>query len=412
MVVYLWPTYNVKCGKGVQQSLCRHHIPSWCLCRRQLRVTGHYLRLPIVVFQLLWGFMEVTGLAYPQVYATMIAYISFASDLTLVLGCVAELNFYQKLLAMTLAPLAVVVLLGASWLLACWRAQQLQRSDGFEAAYLMHQEALRRHWTAFLAFTFLVFGVVSSVVFLTFVCEELDYLRADYSVQCYTSEYWAYAVYAAVMLFVYPIGITALYSVLLWRKSKLKMNNKGNSKIVRVASLAPRSRLVEASGFLWEQYTEETPWWEIAECVRRLLITGFVAFILPGTVSQAVVGMLMAFASLMAYLMVRPHRDRRTYWQYITGALILYLSTMSALLQKLDIAKEPQSQAIVGIVLIVLSVAMIAAAVFQTFAGFTAAVVPKGTEGVTQEHHHHRHTSGCTEAEMDQVSSSVKATIS
>jgi hypothetical protein len=48
-----------------------------------------------------------------------------------------------------------------------------------------------------------------------------SYLRADYSVECYTPQHKLYTAYAAVMTAVYPVGIPLLYAVVLHKERKL-----------------------------------------------------------------------------------------------------------------------------------------------------------------------------------------------
>lgn len=65
---------------------------------------------------------------------------------------------------------------------------------------------------------FVVYSSVSFNIFQTFVCERLDtgvgllYLRADYSLTCYTGVHKAMMVYAGLTIFVYPVGIPAFYA--------------------------------------------------------------------------------------------------------------------------------------------------------------------------------------------------------
>ncbi|CAN0526913.1 unnamed protein product, partial [Scytosiphon promiscuus] len=43
------------------------------------------------------------------------------------------------------------------------------------------------------------------------------YLRADYSITCYTERYKAYRLYACLMAFIYPVGIPAFFAFWLVR---------------------------------------------------------------------------------------------------------------------------------------------------------------------------------------------------
>jgi len=78
----------------------------------------------------------------------------------------------------------------------------------------------------FLLFTFLVLVGASAILFEYFQCREFElpededggfesYIRRDLSVDCLSARYKAYLWFAIAMLFVYPIGIPALYVALL-----------------------------------------------------------------------------------------------------------------------------------------------------------------------------------------------------
>ena len=67
---------------------------------------------------------------------------------------------------------------------------------------------------------FLVYPLVSSTIFRIFVCKRIygiDYLLADFTKECYTSEWRIYTIYASVMILVYPIGVPAFFFYMLWR---------------------------------------------------------------------------------------------------------------------------------------------------------------------------------------------------
>eukprot|EP00611_Tribonema_gayanum_P029902 TRINITY_DN814_c0_g2_i2.p1 TRINITY_DN814_c0_g2~~TRINITY_DN814_c0_g2_i2.p1 ORF type:complete len:332 (+),score=50.22 TRINITY_DN814_c0_g2_i2:1085-2080(+) len=284
---------------------------------------------------------------------------------------------------MTLAPLVPILFLSLSWTWTSWtfRHQRLQASSCRPAVLAAHAEASRRHWVVFFAWTFFIYGTVSSVLFQSFACEQIQewssrpyssYLRADYSIVCYDRRYWSYAAYAAVMVLVYPLGIPILYSYVIRRKRRVDLERKRHSD----TSVAPeldgiaKSGFLTASSFVWDQYTDKADWWEIAECARRLLFTGFLVFILPGTGGQAAVSMLLAFASVVTVLMVQPHRQRSMHYQYFLGALIVFFSSVNALLLKVDVsADDAQSQVVIGILLITLSVVLIGAVVVSSLYG-------------------------------------------
>ncbi|KAG5191982.1 hypothetical protein JKP88DRAFT_242829 [Tribonema minus] len=327
------------------------------------------LRILIVVMQILWGFQHITGLPLPEPFEQLVDKFTFLSDFALLLGCAFRITFSQRLLITTLVPLGISALLA-----------------------------------------------ISCVVFETFACDELpetgaSYLRTDYSVSCDTAEHARYSIYAAVMVFIHPVGIPALYAALLWSKrrqdcaaasaaaaitfssstsdsampissphhSQLRESVVGNGG----SSIRASDALVRASDFLWRPYRDGAFWWELVECVRRLLLTGLLVFIMPGTAGQAAVSTLFAFALLIVFMGARPHRSRGDSANYMLGCLILYFSTISALLLYLDVTGDTDSHSIVGVLLVVLSVLLLGMCVAQTLtAGLVSLYVPTWVEAL------------------------------
>ncbi|KAG5182785.1 hypothetical protein JKP88DRAFT_318258 [Tribonema minus] len=401
-IMYLLPFWDVNGTAGA--------LAAWGLqrdiikCCGRFRVNGNHLRIPIIVIQLIGGFISITGLELAPSFETFIRTLSVLPILSFGWGCVWDASFYQRLLVMTLFPLVLVALLGISWLRVLARVRKMRCSVDDAAAQAVRQHALHKHWTAFLALTFLVYGTVSSIIFQTFACDHVQelhtaYLRVDYSIECYNNtEYWWYFGYAMAMMLVYPIGIPALYAVLVYRKRCHKMTMAaaiGGDAHMRAFSTAPAcvpdplrrgcdksaeaglgislsmenspasstlrrapmsnlaveqlgdtteaklaqdqevlTDLVSASAFLWAQYTPEAEWWELLECLRRILLTGALVFILPGSAGQAAVSMFMAFALLLVFMAKKPHKEYAARGQYLLGAVIVYMASSTALLIK------------------------------------------------------------------------------
>jgi hypothetical protein len=148
----------------------------------------------------------------------------------LTLGCLTNVDFYQKLLLTTLGPFVVALALAATYA-AVRQKNKVQAVITYTSKRIVVpartsklEKAVVKHYLVFLAMTFLIYSTVSTTVFQTFACDTIDdlastktsYLLADYSIQCYTSKHKLYKVYAGFMLFIYPFGIPALYAWLLW----------------------------------------------------------------------------------------------------------------------------------------------------------------------------------------------------
>jgi hypothetical protein len=179
--------------------------------KKLARLTWGKLRIPIVAYQIVTQFIGVTGLPLPNIYHKFLSWIDVSNlnlGWLLSLGCLARVNFYQKLLITTLSPFIIVAAL------ACTYATVRYRNTVQAVTAASSQRALERHYSAFLTLTFLIYSTVSTTVFQTFACDcindyatiKTSYLRADYSIQCYTQKHTLYRVYAGIMVFIYPIG--------------------------------------------------------------------------------------------------------------------------------------------------------------------------------------------------------------
>ena len=64
---------------------------------------------------------------------------------------------------------------------------------------------------------FFVYPGCSQIIFSTWDCEEFDdgttFLRADYSIDCESTNHTFMKVYAMVMLFIYPVGVPLIYAL-------------------------------------------------------------------------------------------------------------------------------------------------------------------------------------------------------
>ena len=101
------------------------------------------------------------------------------------------------------------------------------------------------------------------------------------------------------MILVYPIGITVCYAgILLWNRLLLRdMDNDHRKKEERLRPIA----------FLWAAYEPKWWWFEVFECIRRLMMTGGLVFISPGTQDQIVVAMLISIISIIMYMSLEPY---------------------------------------------------------------------------------------------------------
>ncbi|CAM9632719.1 unnamed protein product [Ectocarpus fasciculatus] len=190
----------------------------------------------------------------------------------------------------------------------------------------------RKHQKLLLLVTFLVYSSVSSMVFQTFACETLDdgieYLRADYSIQCTDAKHKTFEAYAGVMIMVYPVGIPLLYAVQLFQ-------HRG----VLADASADKAAAQPIVG-LWEPYRPERFFYEVVECGRRIMLTGVVVFIFPNDAAQVAITMLMAFFFFGVFEVLSPYRSESDMWLSRGGHVIVFFSMFYLLLLKVDVSGE------------------------------------------------------------------------
>lgn len=129
---------------------------------------------------------------YPGVYNDFLAVIDLVNlDIGFILSftCVYQTDFYDRLLMATIGPMAMLCALACTY-----RVARRRNGHSEEALSLVRLQ----HLSVALFVIFVVYSTVSYSVFQTFACDSLDdgnsYLRADYSITCYTRKHTFYKV--------------------------------------------------------------------------------------------------------------------------------------------------------------------------------------------------------------------------
>lgn len=123
------------------------------------------------------------------------------------------------------------------------------------------------------------------------------WLKADYSISCLDESRSQWVLFVGIMLVVYPIGIPLGYFILLYRQRRLLNPHEpvlgilpdypgfeGAVRYVRSKNIALQSTV-----FLWGSYEPRVYWWEVVEMLRKMLLTGAIVFMSPGTPTQVCV---------------------------------------------------------------------------------------------------------------------------
>ena len=156
----------------------------------------------------------------------------------------------------------------------------------------MQRKVIRDHCIElFLGLTFMIFSGVSTTIFDTFNCRTYGddptyYLNADKSLSCESPRHSYYKSYAFLMMAIFPVGIPLLYGTMLFQRRHEIQSTKRYKK----------DSLIKTS-FLWEMYEPNMWWFEVFDCLRRLVMASLLVFIKPGSASQIVVAVILAMCN-------------------------------------------------------------------------------------------------------------------
>jgi len=127
------------------------------------------------------------------------------------------------------------------------------------------------------------------------------------------------------MLLLYPVGILTLYTKILFNNREL---------IKRTVEEREDDTELMAKGFLFENYKPECWWFEIAETIRRLLLTSVLGLIEPGTDSQLATGIVISFFGFGLSCTFHPYSEKRDNWLSILSAIQIFVIMLIALVLK------------------------------------------------------------------------------
>lgn len=196
--------------------------------------------------------------------------------------------------------------------------------------------------------------MVSSSTLRLFVCKTINgvsYLKADYYTLCYTDQWYTYSKFALIFIGLYPIGIPALFFGLLY-KNRHSLSRPG-----------VRAQL----GFLYDAYDRSKWWFELEDCIYKLIMTSLLAFIPNNNGWQLIFGLFVAVTHLSVLFVLKPYKRNTddTLQLLVQSELILILySALVLTRQKID-AKE---DGLLSFVLISINVLTASFAFYKGFA--------------------------------------------
>ena len=140
--------------------------------------------------------------------------------------------------------------------------------------------------------------------------------------------------YAGLMVLVYPLGVPFMYFTLLYNGREYIRNRDNPDNTIVANSFSTLTTM------LWSEYDPCCWWWEVFECGRRLMLTGVLVFIKPGSISQIVWALLMSVLACTMSAFWCPYVDNRDDYVAILASVVLVVNLSAAILIKTDVVGE------------------------------------------------------------------------
>ncbi|GMI15770.1 hypothetical protein TrLO_g10292 [Triparma laevis f. longispina] len=179
------------------------------------------LKILTSFYQIVSGLPKTLALTFPSIYRsfTKVTTIIFNVDALQIISvnCVVPTNFYTLLLITMLTPIVLALLVAT---LTFFQLRKINDPA-------KREEVKSFRFSLALCVAYIIFSSTSTIAFETFQCakygddENFDdttyYLVSDRSIDCGSQEHKNYELYAYSMILVYPIGITAIYALQLFK---------------------------------------------------------------------------------------------------------------------------------------------------------------------------------------------------
>lgn len=163
----------------------------------------------------------------------------------------------------------------------------------------------------------LIYTPVTRQLFQFFNCHEVTpemiYLRQDYSIECFKSEWNLALVYVIFVTILFAFGFPAAMVYYLHRHRKELYTPKIQSRI----------------GFLYSSYQQGVEFWEVHELFRKTLLTGVLVYI-STPILQVVFALFICLMSIANVNFFQPHKDRLLFWLGELSFLITSLKYLVA----------------------------------------------------------------------------------
>ena len=183
------------------------------------------------------------------------------------------------------------------------------------------------------------------------------YLKADYSVQCYTDKHNTFGAIFSRIAITYVVGFPVLLLLIL----------RGLSRMSQESSSVQKSAIVSGVKFLYENYSPSCWFWEIVELVRKVLITSIL--LLMTAESRTSLGLTAIISGLytIMFALHKPIEDVFEHWLQLVSLMASSANFSAGMLLKIPVDEESssinQERDTIGVTIILIAANVIVVAI-------------------------------------------------
>ena len=194
---------------------------------------------------------------------------------------------------------------------------------------------------------------VSRKVFQFFHCNDIAgrfFLRADYSIECWSLEWWAFSPVVFVVLAIFTVGLPGMIGFYLYRHRKHLYS----------------ATILKKIGWLYDPFRRGREFWPLHDVALKMILTGLLIYV-PATARASVAAMVGVFACC-SLNMFYPHKSPVLFWLNQLSFISTTFKYLAALMLRVDHTKYSDgSEAMIGIMLIGLDLAFLVGSVLTFF---------------------------------------------
>jgi hypothetical protein len=260
----------------------------WAVAIKRMRPI---LKQCLSFYQVLTLFGSVYHIPYPPAYLKLMSYfavfkLNFAFALRL--DCIEGYSFHTNLYV------TLVLFVG----LTAAQAVLLCKLENASEKKIMLPSSFQRAATLIVLVTYAGYPTFSSTLFKAFNCRSIDgtrFLRADFHIDCDSAAHQTAQTCAGAGILGCSIGLPLLYLFIL-RRHRTDLSDGDNST----------SRSTVHLHFFVQDYEQKYWYWESIELARKLVLTGFAALWMPGTLMQVITSMFVGLGNIVLVSNCKP----------------------------------------------------------------------------------------------------------